>query len=96
MAGRAGHLQNVRVCKLICAAADAVQHEGHVLVVLLEDDFEDAILLWEAGRHVVEDICQLHHKFMRGVQDLPLQGRIGHLLHPTNRKNAQKQEAYAH
>ena len=69
------YLEDVRVGQLLSAAADAVQHEGEMLVVLLEDDLEDAVLLREAGRHVVEDVRQLHHKLVRRVEDVALQGQ---------------------
>ena len=69
------HLKDVRVCKLFCTAADAVEHEGQMLMVFLEDDLEDAILLWEAGCHVVKDVCQLHHELMCRVKNVSLQGK---------------------
>ncbi len=36
-------LENVAVRKRVCAGPDAVQHVGHILVVLLEDEVEDVV-----------------------------------------------------
>ena len=41
-------------------------------MVLLEDHSEDAVLLWEARRHIVKDVRKLHNKVVRRVQDLAL------------------------
>ena len=64
------NLEDVAICKLLRAGTDAVQHEGHALMVLLPDDGEDLVLLREAGRHVVIDVRQLNHELVGIVQDL--------------------------
>ncbi len=66
-------LEDVRVGQLLSTGAHAVEHVGKMLVVFLEDDLENAVLLREAGRDIVEDVCQILDKFMRLIQNLPLQ-----------------------
>ena len=68
-------LEDVRVGQLLSTGAHAVEHVGQMLVVFLEDDLEDAVLLREAGRHIVKDICQILNKLMCLIQNLPLQQR---------------------
>ena len=38
-------------------------------MILLPDDMEDAILLWEAWRDKVIDVCKLSHKVVGVIKD---------------------------
>ena len=53
------HLEDVPVSQLLSTCAHAVHHEGQVFMILPPDDVEDAVLLREAGGHVVIYIRQL-------------------------------------
>lgn len=68
--GRQQHLEDIGVGQLLSACSHAVQHEGQVLMVLLPDDMKDAILLREARRDKVINVCKLSYKAVGIVEDL--------------------------